>query len=199
MFLRGEENERLVRARSYADLSRSSALGYSERPPSACDCKKRKPSSANPFSRQKRELRRTAFAYRWINDPTRLRVSLLQRLIYRGCRNESCRSFYCFNAAAWVSTQAPTPVATQPRVSPEDALRKTSLSLVSSYAETNAQFLKTKSEQELIDTTIEVTRNQLKDPSSAQFRKVRVVTYGNGKVVCGEVNGQKFIWRLCRF
>lgn len=81
-------------------------------------------------------------------------------------------------------------MATQPRVSPDEALRKTSLSLVSSYAETNARFLQTKSEQELIDATIEVTRNQLKDPLSAQFRKVRVVPYGNGKVVCGEVNGK---------
>lgn len=63
-------------------------------------------------------------------------------------------------------------------------------SVVDMYAaETTAQ-LKKKKEFAVMAATKEVAKEGLKDPSSAQFRNVRIVSWGSEKVVCGEINAK---------
>lgn len=50
--------------------------------------------------------------------------------------------------------------------------------------------LKTMNQQRVIAKATGTVRNALKDPGSAQFRRVRLQKYKNGYVVCGEVNGK---------
>ena len=71
-----------------------------------------------------------------------------------------------------------------------DKLRGLSFAEIGERAEYNAKFLQSKTEQALIDASLEATRNQLKDPGSAQFRNVRLVQHPKGKVVCGEMNAK---------
>src|SRR4051812_5650941 len=74
--------------------------------------------------------------------------------------------------------------------SAEDRLREISLEQVARYAIFNQTYLQSHTEKALIKASIETARNELKDPGGAQFRNVRVVQYGQGKVVCGEINGK---------
>lgn len=77
-----------------------------------------------------------------------------------------------------------------PGPSPIESLIQTSLDEVAKYGSYNQKYLQTSTEAALIDASLETTRNQLKDPGSAQFRNVRVAQFGPGKVVCGEINGK---------
>lgn len=45
-------------------------------------------------------------------------------------------------------------------------------------------------EQKLIESAKQAAAYDLKDPSSAQFRNVRLVSYSDGRVVCGEINAK---------
>ncbi len=45
-------------------------------------------------------------------------------------------------------------------------------------------------EQVLIERAKQAAAYDLKDPSSAQFRNVRVVSYNGGRLVCGEINAK---------
>lgn len=69
-------------------------------------------------------------------------------------------------------------------------LRLGSISLVEAYAAQVAKFLKSNKEAAAIENAKKAIADSLKDPSSAQFRNVRIVKYGDGSVVCGEVNGK---------
>lgn len=61
---------------------------------------------------------------------------------------------------------------------------------VHDYATSIAEYRKTNSEESTIANAKRVTADSLKDPNSAQFRNVRLVPYGPGMVVCGEINGK---------
>ena len=69
-------------------------------------------------------------------------------------------------------------------------LRTTSLNTVNGYAVSLATFLKTNNEAAAIKQAQRAVADSLKDPMSAQFRNVRMVPYGPGSVICGEVNGK---------
>jgi len=69
-------------------------------------------------------------------------------------------------------------------------LRSGSLSTVSDYATSVAEFRKSDSEESAIELGKHLVADSLKDPGSAQFRNVRFVKYGPGAVICGEVNGK---------
>jgi hypothetical protein len=74
--------------------------------------------------------------------------------------------------------------------SPYDRLRQSSMNIVNALAESTDSYLKSKSESEALSAAQESLKQSLKDPSSAQFRNVRLVTFGSGKVICGEVNAK---------
>lgn len=74
--------------------------------------------------------------------------------------------------------------------SPAEKLRNLSFAQIAKHAEYNDKLLQSKTEQELIDASLESARNQLKDPVSAQLRNVRLAQHPKGKVVCGEINGK---------
>ena len=74
--------------------------------------------------------------------------------------------------------------------SPQDDLRRMSYEGISLHAAFNAQYLQSKSEKELMDASQEAAKIGLKDPTSAQFRNVRVLPHVSGKIVCGEINGK---------
>jgi hypothetical protein len=53
-----------------------------------------------------------------------------------------------------------------------------------------AKFLQTGTSEQAVEDMKKSVARSLKDPTSAQFRNVRLVPYINGKVLCGEVNGK---------
>lgn len=62
--------------------------------------------------------------------------------------------------------------------------------MVQKYADETANYLKKNSEKKLIELVKAEIKDSLKDPSSAQFKDVRVVKVKEGKLVCGQVNGK---------
>lgn len=62
--------------------------------------------------------------------------------------------------------------------------------LLDGYASTTTAQLKTKKESAVISSTKDAAKQNLKDPSSAQFRNVRIVSWGSQKLVCGEINAK---------
>lgn len=72
----------------------------------------------------------------------------------------------------------------------EMRLRISSVELVYSLADTTKTYLKSHTEQEAISSAQEAVKYDLKDPYSAHFRNVRIVSFANGKVICGEVNAK---------
>lgn len=71
-----------------------------------------------------------------------------------------------------------------------DDLRTQSFSTTQGYAQSVAAFLTKNTQKQAIAKTKEIVSASLKDPSSSQFRNVRIVDYSDGKVICGEVNGK---------
>lgn len=69
-------------------------------------------------------------------------------------------------------------------------LRTTSMAAVYAYDAPVAQFIKSNGEDAAVEKAKFVVADSLRDPSSAQFRNVRVVPFGQGSVICGEVNGK---------
>ncbi len=70
------------------------------------------------------------------------------------------------------------------------AIRHSSLSEVASYAKTVNFFLTTGTPEQAIQAAKQAVADGMKDPSSAQFRNVRLVSYLDGQVICGEVNAK---------
>lgn len=68
--------------------------------------------------------------------------------------------------------------------------RSSSLATAQRYASTVAEFLKTGTPEQAIANAQAAVASLLKDPGSAQFRNVRINAYGDGKVICGEVNAK---------
>lgn len=62
--------------------------------------------------------------------------------------------------------------------------------VVDMYAATTTAQLKNKKATAVIAATKDAAKANLKDPSSAQFRNVRLVPWGGEKVVCGEINAK---------
>lgn len=83
-------------------------------------------------------------------------------------------------------TPQPTPVGQ----SPEERVTQSARKLVSAYAQETAAYLKSNSAASAIEDAKRTVRDKLKDPDSAQFRKVRLVDHDGGKIVCGQVNGK---------
>lgn len=75
-------------------------------------------------------------------------------------------------------------------VDPMQRLRNSSMAVVDAYAESVTSYLTKRSVADALAAAKEAAANNLKDPGSAQFRNVRVVMYGNSKIVCGEINGK---------
>lgn len=75
-------------------------------------------------------------------------------------------------------------------VNPITNVRNISMSSVANYAQTVKSFLATGTQEQAIEAAKQTVANSLKDPSGAQFRNVRLVSYLDGKVICGEVNGK---------
>jgi len=69
-------------------------------------------------------------------------------------------------------------------------LSSESFRTVDRYATSVAEYLKGNSEDRTIAQAMRVVADSLKDPGSAQFRKVRLVPYSQRAVICGEVNGK---------
>ena len=80
--------------------------------------------------------------------------------------------------------------ATASTSSSQDSLAQSSRAEIMQYAVANATYLRTNSERNLIEASVDAIRNRMKDPASAQFRNVRLRPYGSGQVVCGEVNAK---------
>lgn len=72
----------------------------------------------------------------------------------------------------------------------EAPIAKPKQTLVQSLADQNSIFLKTNTEKKLIEIVKSEIKEGLKDPSSAQFKDVRIVKVPEGKVVCGQVNAK---------
>ena len=83
-----------------------------------------------------------------------------------------------------------TACAVPPGNSSYDKLSDLSFKAVNSLAESTSTFLKSKSEPEALTTAQESLKQTLKDPSSAQFRNVRLEVYGSRQVICGEINAK---------
>lgn len=71
-----------------------------------------------------------------------------------------------------------------------DSLRAKSKDIVDSFSKEVTEYLEKKSKSSAIASAKKAVARSLKDPGSAQFRNVRVVPYGEGSVICGEVNGK---------
>lgn len=69
-------------------------------------------------------------------------------------------------------------------------LQNESLAQVSFMSTSMATFLTTGTEEDAIEKAKQAVTDRLRDPGSAQFKKVRIVPYHQGKVVCGEVNSK---------
>jgi hypothetical protein len=73
---------------------------------------------------------------------------------------------------------------------PLSRLRNDSMATVDFIANELVEFLATGTENQAIEKAKIIVADSLKDPSSAQFRNVRIADYQNKKVICGEVNGK---------
>ena len=71
-----------------------------------------------------------------------------------------------------------------------DNIRNGSMSSVSDMASHVSVFMEKGTQDKAIEAAKSSVADSLRDPPSAQFRGVRMVTYLHGKVVCGEVNGK---------
>ena len=69
-------------------------------------------------------------------------------------------------------------------------VRYESMTLTLQMSQNGAKFLQSGTSDQAIESAKKSVASSLKDPTSAQFRNVRLVPYVNGKVVCGEVNGK---------
>ena len=73
---------------------------------------------------------------------------------------------------------------------PYQSLLQQSLSQVEGYAASVKAALVAQTPQQVMERGKEAIRNSLKDPSSAQFRNVRLMEYLDGVVICGDVNAK---------
>jgi hypothetical protein len=73
---------------------------------------------------------------------------------------------------------------------PVDNLREISLSTTAGHIAAVRAALLTETREQVIEKGKAAIANKLKDPSSAQFRNVRLVKYLDGEVICGEINGK---------
>lgn len=71
-----------------------------------------------------------------------------------------------------------------------DDLRVLALADVAKYATSVKAALVNETPQQVMEKGKKAIADSLKDPSSAQFRNVRLVEYLDGAVICGEVNGK---------
>lgn len=77
-----------------------------------------------------------------------------------------------------------------PGPSPAEKLERASLDLVGGYSVATAYYLQSNTEESAIEKAKASIQRDLKDPDSAQFRNIRIEKFGNGKVICGEVNAK---------
>ena len=105
-------------------------------------------------------------------------------------------SFYLAIAAALLagcsSPPSRPPVSFTPIAQPLTVMDVHNASIASarSLAKGGSSQLQAMGEQEFMNGSKKAITNQLKDPESAQFRGLRVVSYAGGAVVCGEVNAK---------
>lgn len=69
-------------------------------------------------------------------------------------------------------------------------IRRSALSEVAGYAKTVKLFLATGTPEQAVQDAKQALADGMKDPSSVQFRNVRLVNYLDGQVICGEVNAK---------
>lgn len=69
-------------------------------------------------------------------------------------------------------------------------LEEMSRDVVKKFSVEVAEYLKKNKKSAAVAKGKSAVANMLKDPGSAQFRNVRLVPYGQGSVICGEVNGK---------
>ena len=79
---------------------------------------------------------------------------------------------------------------TAPVQSTETKIRQSLLEQLELYSQETLSFLASDSEENAISKAKDVVRQELKDPSSAQFQNLQIKPYSKGKVICGEVNGK---------
>lgn len=68
--------------------------------------------------------------------------------------------------------------------------KKASLGLAEEYSKVAQEYYDKHGEQVTILASKEAVKVNLKDPSSAEFKNIRLVKYLNGHVVCGSVNAK---------
>jgi hypothetical protein len=73
---------------------------------------------------------------------------------------------------------------------PSTRVRDISMLTVGDYSQVVKTFLMTGTQEKAIEQAQIALANSMKDPSSTQFRNVRLVKYLEGNVICGEVNGK---------
>ena len=74
--------------------------------------------------------------------------------------------------------------------SPNDVAKDGALAEAAMYSGLVKEKLEQLSPQKVMEVVQARMVNELKDPDSAKFRNVRIVTYLNGAVVCGEINAK---------
>ena len=79
--------------------------------------------------------------------------------------------------------------ASTPSTPGYSGLRATALDAAAAIAESN-EVVSGMSDEKLIEIAKETTANGLKDPNSAQFRRLEVKNFRGNRIVCGEVNGK---------
>ena len=73
---------------------------------------------------------------------------------------------------------------------PLQRVKNDSMAVVDAYSASVTVYLTARTEVDALEAAKGAAAYKLKDPASAQFRNVRVATYGSTKIVCGEINGK---------
>ena len=77
-----------------------------------------------------------------------------------------------------------------PEGNPNEELRTAAINVARVYAYETGYYYEKNGADKTIAAAQQVVRGALKDPESATFRNLRLVYFGEGNVVCGEVNGK---------
>lgn len=84
--------------------------------------------------------------------------------------------------------------AVQPRVNRDDEsirkIRNNSMEMIDASIKVNNLLSANDTDDQIAEKTITRLRETLKDPESAKFQNVRVVSYAGGRFACGEINAK---------
>lgn len=111
-------------------------------------------------------------------------VAVVSLMVLAGCAGNAPRTYIGGGASASGA------VPPQPKRDSYQELKDVSVKLVDSYAASVSEYLAKNSKKSAVEQAKKALAETLKDPSSAQFRNVRLTPYKDGNVICGEVNAK---------